>query len=65
MAARSTKARSCDGKVRYDKRDQAVQALFAMAAKTGTNIGRLAAYRCTHCNGFHYGHRPKNAGRSK
>jgi hypothetical protein len=62
--ARSTKARSCEGKVRYEKRGIAVQALFAVAAKTGANVRRLVAYRCQHCGGFHYGHRQKTPGRS-
>jgi hypothetical protein len=61
---RPTKARSCEGKTRYDKREAAVKALFAMAAETGTNVRRLEAYRCQHCEGFHYGHRRKNAGKS-
>jgi hypothetical protein len=63
--SRPTKARSCEGKTRYDKRDEAVRALFVMAAQTGTSARQLEAYHCTHCGGWHFGHRRKNAGRSR
>lgn len=57
-----TKGRSCRGKVRHDTRDAAHDALRHMVRRTGAHPGRVGAYQCRHCHGWHVGHLPRYRG---
>lgn len=55
---RAQRRRACEGKHRYDSEGQARAAIAALHARKGYQ-GRLRAYRCPHCNGYHFGHMPR------
>jgi hypothetical protein len=48
--------RSCEGKLRYETKQQALNELYRLARTTGTYIRSMHAYRCRFCRGWHLGH---------
>lgn len=50
---RRLRRKACDGKVRHGTESEALRTMFAMRGR------RLNVYRCSYCNGFHVGHRPR------
>jgi hypothetical protein len=51
-----TRARQCVGKVRHDKRHDALDHLWRLVRK-GARLSRLNVYRCGFCGGLHVGHK--------
>ena len=51
-----SKARSCDGKKRYDSKTAAEKAMRGLYARK-LAITRMVVYPCKYCGGFHVGHK--------
>jgi len=54
---RHARARSCVGKVGYDGRRTAGQAIWRSVLRDTTLTGKLHIYRCEFCHKYHIGHR--------
>jgi len=54
----ATKNRMCEGKHRHPTRAEALAHIGSLVRR-GAHGGRLNAYKCPHCDGFHVGHRPR------
>jgi hypothetical protein len=52
---RAVRRRACQGKVRHADYNAANAALRALVRAKGEQ-GRLQAYRCRFCRGYHFGH---------
>jgi hypothetical protein len=50
------RGRSCDGKLRYETKLQALNELHRLARTAGTYIRSMHASRCRFCRGWHLGH---------
>jgi hypothetical protein len=61
----ATKARSCDGKQRYDTRRAAEGDRFKRMRQTGASPVHLVSYKCGFCGGWHLGHPVRKNGRRK
>jgi hypothetical protein len=46
----------CAGKVRYDSKAQAETAIGALNGHLRPRDGRVRAYLCQFCSGWHWGH---------
>ncbi len=58
---RATRRRSCEGKTRFSSFNEAARALRALVRKIGNEGWPMHAYRCSFCNGYHFGHVPAKA----
>lgn len=54
VTSRSSCESSCTGKVDYKSAETACKAARRMSGRART--GKLEAYRCTYCQGWHIGH---------
>ena len=52
---RAIRRRACQGKLRHTDYDAANAALRSLVARRGDQ-GRLQAFQCPFCKGFHFGH---------
>lgn len=50
------RGRGCRGKVRWPKRKQAIGAAGMYRAAHPDDPGKVGAYRCVECRGWHIGH---------
>lgn len=55
---RRIRRNACAGKHRYDSAAEAQAAIFGLHRRKGYQ-GYLQPYRCSCCNGYHFGHPPK------
>ena len=55
--------RQCTGKRTYKSKSDAKRAIKRAATAHGgaKDYSRLNAYRCPHCDGWHFGHRPRRS----
>jgi hypothetical protein len=56
---RRIRRNACTGKYRYDSAADAQAAIFGLHRRKG-HQGYLQPYRCSCCNGYHFGHPPKS-----
>lgn len=55
---RRIRRRSCTGKVRHETEQAARDHIGSLVRRKGWS-GRMNAYRCAFCNGWHVGHRDR------
>lgn len=55
---RRIRRKACEGKQRFDSQTKATAALLSLQRDKGWQ-GRLNAYCCPFCKGWHYGHAPR------
>ena len=58
---RRIRRRSCTGKKRYTTGAAAQAAISSLHHRKGYQ-GYMQVYRCSFCNGYHFGHPPRNLG---
>ena len=58
---RRIRRRSCTGKKRYTTAPAAQAAISSLHHRKGYQ-GYMQVYRCSFCNGYHFGHPPRNLG---
>ena len=56
---RRIRRNACTGKHRYDSAAQAQAAIAGLHRRKGYQ-GFMQPYRCSFCNGYHFGHPPKS-----
>lgn len=55
---RRLRRKSCTGKERFVDQLAAQAAIGRLIRARGSGSGYLTPYRCSFCNGFHFGHAP-------
>ncbi len=59
MSKHLDKATSCDGKIKYDSKEDAN--INAISAKNKSNVkSEMSSYKCIHCGKYHVGRSGKN-----
>lgn len=59
---RRIRRKMCGKKRRYNTQEEAVKAIYH-ARLGGVVTGKITAYKCPFCGGFHWGHKPKGVTR--
>ena len=59
---RRIRRRSCTGKKRYTTAPAAQAAIISSLHPRKGCQGYMQVYRCSFCNGYHFGHPPRNLG---
>jgi hypothetical protein len=56
---RRIRRKCCEGKKRYDSKEEAGKDLYILVKTTSTTFKEMNIYRCRFCHKYHIGHKPK------
>lgn len=56
---RRIRRKCCDGKRRYESKEEAGKALYGLVMNTKVTFREMNIYRCRFCKKYHIGHKPK------